>query len=223
VPDPNYVASALARRIATAAIAQPAVVATPPGSPASAGSVSTGTGLTVSDGTRNRVSVGKLAAYTDPSGVLSPAGYGIRTLDAAGNLLHDHAGLIAVVNIIGSVTNQSQSSTGGNGSYQAMASSQVTFSLSRQGTVLVLGAAFVYDPNVSDTGFDLGATVLIDGAHNANQSPIFDNLTGALSCTPFAIATLSAGTHTAALGVNQTTGHNWASSGVYLFVLQLGG
>jgi hypothetical protein len=45
---------------------------------------------TVTDaGGIQRVQIGNLAAYTDPGGIVSPAQYGLRTLDPNGNLLLD--------------------------------------------------------------------------------------------------------------------------------------
>ena len=56
--------------------------------------------LVVNDGTYQRVQSGHLAAYTDPNGITSPATYGLRVLDALGNLLFDSIGISAVAKVV---------------------------------------------------------------------------------------------------------------------------
>jgi hypothetical protein len=48
-----------------------------------------------------RIQLGNLAAYTDPSGVASPAGDGIRILDANGFIILDSSGVAGVGNPLG--------------------------------------------------------------------------------------------------------------------------
>jgi hypothetical protein len=48
--------------------------------------------ITINDAVRNRVQLGNLASYTDPFGIVSPAGYGGRVLDSAGGIAWDSSG-----------------------------------------------------------------------------------------------------------------------------------
>jgi len=172
-----------------------------------------------------RWQVGDLAAYTGPNGVTSPAQTGERALDASGNLLYDTVGLSSTGKLLGSQTNFSQGTTTGNGSYQTVSGSTVSFSLTRPTMILVLARGLVTDPTVGDTGFLLSTSILIDGAQSLGNGPEFFNLIGSgNSMTPFAVIPLMAGgSHSAALGVKQTNGKSWAATSCSLYVFQLGG
>lgn len=158
-----------------------------------------------------------------PARGVSPAQTGLRVNDGNANPIFDTLGLIGVMTLLGSVTNVSQSSVTGNGSWQAVSGSTVSFSLARQTAVLVLGAATVVDPTVGDSGFNLEGTVLVDGAQSNSNGPVFAPGTASFTMTPFAVLpTLSASSHTVSLGVNQTSTHLWTVIGGYVYVFQLG-
>lgn len=178
--------------------------------------------LDINDGTRDRVQIGNLAAYTDPNGIASPAMYGGRAVDPNGFLIWDTIGNSQVMSILGTpVKNASQMGVTGNGSWQTVSGTTVSFTLNRNVSVLALGAMTVVDPTVGDTGFNLEASVLVDGAQSNNLGPVFAPGTASFPCTPWAFFT-NTGAHTVALGVNQTNTHMWTAIGCYLFAFLLG-
>jgi len=158
-----------------------------------------------------------------PARGISPAQWGFRANDAAGNPIFDSLGLIAVMNVLGSITNISSGSQTGNGSWQTVGSTTVSFTLSRATSVLALAYMTLDDPTVGDTGYVLNGTVLIDGALDTSASPVFfiPNAPGA-ALTLFAVKAFSSGSHSVALGVQQTNTHLWAVVGAYLYAFQLG-
>jgi len=179
--------------------------------------------LDINDGTRDRVQIGNLASYTDPSGIVSPAGYGGRVIDTVGNLLWDAVGHSQVIKLLGSIVNQSQTGVTGNGSWQTVSGTTVNFTPSRPVPVLALGAMTLADPTVGDTGFNLTGTALVDGAQNNANGPVFAPGTSSFSTMYFAYGTFSNAAHSVALGVNQTNTHLWTAINCYLFAFQFGG
>ena len=154
---------------------------------------------------------------------VSPAQWGFRANDADGNPIFDSLGLIAVMKVLGSITNVSSGSQTGNGGWQGVASTAVSFNLARAATVLALGYMTLDDPTVGDTGYVLNGTVLVDGAQDSSASPVFfiPNAPGA-ALTVFAVKSFSAGSHSVSLGVQQTNTHLWAVVGAYLYAFLLG-
>ena len=79
-----------------------------------------------------RTQVGYLAAYTDPSGISSPVGDGVRVLDASGNIIFDSIGISGVGASLG-VSSQAPGQTISNTAYAVTTPAiKITFTLARQ-------------------------------------------------------------------------------------------
>ena len=169
------------------------------------------------------IQIGSLADYKDPNGVESAVEIGLRVLDQAGDIIMDSIGISQVMKVLGSALNVTVTSVAGSGSWQAVAGTSVSFTLSRQGLVLGLGSWLLYDPLIGDSGYELDGTILVDGVQNNANAPIQTNLQAFMALTPFAVATLDAGAHTMSLGASMTSGHNYHAGSAYLYVFQLGG
>src|SRR5262249_19598208 len=135
-----------------------------------------------------------------PANGISPAQWGFRASNAAGTPIFDSLGLIATMTLLGSSLNFSQQSVTGNGSWQTVSGSTVSFTLSRAGNVLVLAAGQLLDPTVGDTGYTLSCSVLLDSAFSSSNGPqVYNTTTGALPVNPFAVLIgLSSGSHSVA-------------------------
>lgn len=176
---------------------------------------------------------GPYSAVTDTNGIIraewgslaangvSGAQFGFRANDASGVPIFDSLGLIAAASLLGSTGPVNVGPVTGNGSWQSVSGSSVSFSLARTTRVLMLGAMQLSDPTLGDTGYTLSGSALIDGGQSG---PILSVLTTpSLPLTVFTIVSLAGGAHTAALGVNQTNTHSWSVGSGYVFALQLGG
>jgi hypothetical protein len=118
--------------------------------------------LTVSDGTYNRVQAGNLADYVGPNGVDSPAQYGFRATDAAGNNIFDSLGLIAVMKLLADASPGSINQT-----YSVLFASAVditgsstTFTLARSTSILVVAHVWFRCSAGADYAF---VAVSVDG------------------------------------------------------------
>lgn len=146
----------------------------------------------LNDGTRARVQVGNLAAYTDPTGVASPAGYGVRVLDASGNIIFDSVGISSVGTPAG-VAAQAPGQNFSNTPYAATPGTAINFifTLTRQVRVLFIvganchvqsgsGLVYVRTAIYTNPGGGLVAATgdaKFQGANLQNQTPTL--LTGA--------------------------------------------
>lgn len=184
----------------------------------------------------NQVGVAPRLSITDANGVVrweegnlaangvSPAQYGARANKADGTPLFDSLGLIATVGLLGSSLNFSQQSVTGNGSFQVVSGSSVSFTLTRATNILALGHEQLLDPTVGDTGYTLSTGIMVDNVFSTSNGPeCFNTTTGALPITPFAVITsMAAGAHGIAAGVKQTNTHLWSVVSGYLYIFQLG-
>jgi hypothetical protein len=93
---------------------------------------------------RLRVDIGNLPQYTDPTGVISLAEYGLRSMDASGNLIFDSAGLVGVGKILASAQAGSSVVNGTGGTHVAIPSTTINYTLVRQTTVLFLCPCAAY-------------------------------------------------------------------------------
>jgi hypothetical protein len=82
-----------------------------------------------------RVQEGNLAAYTDPSGVVSAAGFNLRLLDAQGNILLDGAGPPQVMKSLGSASGSGNITSG---AFTAVPGAGFSFTVNRRVSVLAL-------------------------------------------------------------------------------------
>jgi hypothetical protein len=88
--------------------------------------------MSFSDGTRDRVQIGNLAAYTDPDGLTSAGGYGGRAVTSDGRLIWDtDAGAIGALKSLG-ISSQGPGQTVTSTSFIALTPSMaITFTLTR--------------------------------------------------------------------------------------------
>lgn len=92
---------------------------------------------------RVRAEFGNLDGYTDPTGHVSPAEFGIRSMDAAGNLLFDSSGLVGLGEVlaIDSITSTVDTTGFGSNNWQTVAGSGTSFTVNRPLKVLVFAHA----------------------------------------------------------------------------------
>jgi hypothetical protein len=196
--------------------------------------------LRISDGTRDRIQIGNLASYTDPAGVVSPAMYGGRAVDATGLLVWDTVGHSQVMKVLAT------SNTGGSFAASTLVGVagppfgitgtggevQITsagFSLSRMTTVKIEGLASAAGWTTSGI-IPLIAPIYIrvDGQANSVPGTVFHSLTvgsttAPTSCTPYQLLTLPAGSYTARLWWNSPSANERLDVyGYNLTVFQLG-
>jgi hypothetical protein len=225
-------------------VVQPPLVATPPGSTAS-GTIATGNGLTVTDANGvQRIQIGILPAYTDPTGVASPAELGIRTLDANRNIIFDSVGLTSVMHLlltggtIGAFSLTGTTSPIGpillSGGEQSIITGKIA--LTRQTTVLLLGICSTYVNTASLTGnLQDPLYFQVDGTSDGSvygSSPVFATSDTSnqryLTATILKVRTLSAGTHNVAVmwqssyGASGTLNQLTSPPGTYLYAFALG-
>lgn len=151
-----------------------------------------------------RAQFGNLPAYTDPHGIFSPAEYGIRVMDASGNLIFDPQGLVGVVHLIAA-------NVSGGGTYtgpftNGLLPTTTTFTLSRRSHLMTFYRASGWQ--VSNTGANLSAVNgIIDGAVTTTgiaNLGIVNNVYQQGSW--LATDTLDAGTHTYQLALTVPSG-----------------
>jgi len=106
-----------------------------------------GSQFITSDGVRNRVEIGNLPTYTDPSGVVSPADYNMRLLDSTGKLIFDGRGAVGLPKLLNSggvnwtatnVVGVAGPPTGISGTGGEVVLTTFTFTLTRTGTVAIV-------------------------------------------------------------------------------------
>lgn len=150
----------------------------------------------VSDGTRNRIEIGNLGAYTDPSGVTSPAGWQIRSVDANGYLIFDSLGLAGTLTPYSANLGASGSTSSTSG--VSIISLQVT--LTRPANFLIFGT--VSCNTSTTTGIGSARTyIAVDDASLTGQvantsTPDWDSGNEVYSATAVATTQIGAGTHT---------------------------
>ena len=197
--------------------------------------------LDINDGTRDRVQIGNLAAYTDPAGVVSPAMYGGRAVDASGNLVWDTVGHSQVMKVLASSNTGGTFSsstlngvagppfgiTGTGGEVQV---ASVGFSLGRQATVKIEGLCSAAGwTNSGIIPLITPIYIRVDAQSNSVPGTVFHSLTvgsttAPTSCTPYQLLTLAAGSYTARLWWNSPSANERLDVyGYNLTVFLLGG
>src|SRR5262245_36483670 len=173
---------------------------------------------------------GPYSAVTDTAGVIraewgnlaavgnSPAQYGFRANDATGTPIFDSLGLIAVMKVLGTVTDGNPTNVTST-TFITENSTSTTFSLARQATILALchSSAFIN----AGTG-NANGILNFDGT---NHGPLgwWDSGNGIKQVTLSHFITLSAGSHTVDFRVKCDTGVTWANLQSALTVYLLGG
>jgi hypothetical protein len=167
--------------------------------------------LNVNDGAYNRASMGNLASYTGPNGIVSPAQYGFRAVDASGNAIFDSLGLIAVMSQIGSNSQPSGPLTGvpgpptgisGTGGEVTLATMTLTIPAGRNRNVylVAMGSNFVSCTAVHATAHPINFQ--IDGTDDATAygfTPVYASaveVQRTASCAFSLIHSFAPGAHT---------------------------
>lgn len=182
-------------------------------------------GISVYDGSLAvpRVKAGNLPAYTDPNGVASPAEFGIRALDANGNIIFDPVGLAQVMNLIASAYALGGSTVTGPATEVAVGN-LANFTLARQQHVLTF---YAFVTGVTSTGAYVYANAQVDGADGgagaANHHFGVYNSGGYLNAFFLRLDLLGAGSHTAGITVDVDSGATAAPFHVGVFCFGVGG
>jgi hypothetical protein len=153
-----------------------------------------------------------------PRGV-SLAHWGFRVSDASGAPLYDSQGVIAVGQILGFFSQSTPTSGTGTSSMQTQTAANVTFTLPRQGTVLVL----VTVSTLGTAGNSVAVQIAMDSVYDNTKSMVTaGGATTFIGSTLFGTYTLATGTHTATFGVSLLTGQAWTWTQAMVQVIQLG-
>ena len=169
----------------------------------------------VTDGTYDRASMGNLDAHTGPNGVTSPAQYGFRAINAAGNAIFDSMGLIDVFSSAGSAAGStSQAFVGaGAGSFSLMTGTDFAFNIIRPARIqykvfvtgrITAGAGTGYIRG-NIVGFDVTAQIMQGTTGTATSSMEYFTGPGAT------FSTLPAGSYTAQMEVAADVGTTWTA------------
>lgn len=206
--DFSYLAQRISQRISTAPLVVPgptlnSATVMQAGQQAGVG----GGRLTVVDGNLvTRAQFGNLPFYQDPNGVQSPPEYGMRAMDASGNLLFDTIGVVGVMQLLGSV--------GLGGTFSSGATmGTVNFDVIRPVNVLVIATYAGWNSSAGNADVQL----FMDG-NDVGDTQQF-GLTSATNASPIALVPVGAGRHSAIISLLFATNTFVISGSLYVFQL----